>query len=241
MPLQHRSKYVGMEPPGEVGNSSDQYDYSFIPPAADPPVEPDVDEEKVRVPISRRKKSGLKLLCLVSLIAVVAFTQLAQTHWVVPSLDSLPALALKKVQTQKPVLAMIEDKEPNKVKKKKREMGYVTVLFEDTKHLCGALMMAWSLNDRDQFHDLVAVISGELDSPENFVFAKKVLQKAGFRLYDMPLLKGPTQKQHWFKYRYSKLNAVRLKMIKRKKFRVGPISFVCLMLACLINCCPYLN
>ena len=91
----------------------------------------------------------------------------------------------------------------------KRKLGYTVSMFAGTRYLCGAIMLAWTLRDRDPDHDLVAVISGELESPENHKFAKEVLQKAGYRVYETPLLKNPLSKNNYYQYHYSKLNVVR--------------------------------
>lgn len=92
---------------------------------------------------------------------------------------------------------------------KKRELGYIISMFGSIDYLCGAIMLAWTLRDRDPNHDLVAVISGKLDSPENYTFAVEVLEEAGYKVYNTPLLEGPTKERPWFKYYYSKLNVVR--------------------------------
>jgi hypothetical protein len=96
-------------------------------------------------------------------------------------------------------------------KSTKNEMGYVISVFGNSSYLCGAIILAWALRDRDPRYDLVAVISGQLDSYENYIFTKEVLQKVGYRVYDSPLLMKPNvaTNHKYLKYHYSKLNVVR--------------------------------
>jgi hypothetical protein len=93
----------------------------------------------------------------------------------------------------------------------RNEMGYVIAVFNNANYLCGAIMLAWALRDRDPQYDLVAVISGQLESYENYIFTKEVLQKVGYRVYDSPLLMKPNLAMYhkYLKYHYSKLNVVR--------------------------------
>jgi hypothetical protein len=97
----------------------------------------------------------------------------------------------------------------NDAKPTRNEMGYVISVFGNSRYVCGAIMLAWALRDRDPRYDLVAVISGQLDSYENYIFTKEVLQKVGYRVYDAPLLMKPNITFLFRKYFYSKLNVVR--------------------------------
>jgi hypothetical protein len=103
-------------------------------------------------------------------------------------------------------LRLIKDTNPTR-----NEMGYVISVFSTSSYLCGAVMLAWALRDRDPRYDLVAVISGQLESYENYIFTKEVLQKVGYRVYDSPLLMKPNlaMDHKYLKYHYSKLNVVR--------------------------------
>ena len=92
----------------------------------------------------------------------------------------------------------------------RKEMGYVVSIHGSNTHeLCGALMLAWTLRDRDPGHDLLAVISGELSSQEEYSFTREVLQKVGYNITEGKDLLNPQSNDPIDKYIYSHLNVVR--------------------------------
>ena len=98
-------------------------------------------------------------------------------------------------------------------------IGYGVSLFGSIEYICGAVMLAFTLQNRNPNHDLVAVISGTLGTTkEQDQIGVEILQRAGYRIVRMEPLTIPTVKANQSHYQnfYSKLNAVSTQTARRK-------------------------